>query len=285
MIQRLLAPDVMLRLAAAARLRVALAGMLCVVTLDAGCHAAHTRVRVEPHTVPDRVVVLTFDDAVRSHYETVAPMLRRYGFGATFFVTEFQQPPFSDTTSYMTWAQIGALAGMGFEIGNHTWKHTHVDRMDRAHFVEELRYIEARARAIGAPTPASFAYPAYVTSPEAVRTLRDVGYRFARIGGDRAYDPARDDPLLIPSFTTGAANRSAILAAFEQARDGKIVVLTIHGVPDTAHPWVTTPVALFEEYLRYLHDNHFHVIAMRDLGRYVPAAHSDRVRNSNAPTP
>ena len=80
--------------------------------------------------VPDRLVVLTFDDAVRSHYTTVAPLLERYGFGATFFVTEFPQPPFSDTTLYMTWAQIGDLNRRGFEVANHTWKHTHVDRMD-----------------------------------------------------------------------------------------------------------------------------------------------------------
>ena len=220
--------------------------------------------------VPDRLVVLTFDDAVRSHYTTVAPLLRQYGFGATFFVTEFQQPPFSDSTLYMTWNEIGALARMGFEIGNHTWKHTHVDKMDRAQFTKEVRHVEARVESVGGTRPTSFAYPAYVTSPDAVRTLRELGYRFARIGGGKAYDPAHDDPLLIPSFSTGAGNRDQVLRAFEQARDGKIVVLTIHGVPDTAHPWVTTPPALFEEYLRYLRDNDYRVIAMRDLARYAP---------------
>ena len=40
-------------------------------------------------------------------------------------------------------------------------------------------------------------------------------------------------------------------------------------MPDTAHPWVDTPPALFAEYLRYLDENDFQVIALRDLGRYV----------------
>src|SRR5690348_15323007 len=75
-----------------------------------------------PSTVPDKLVVLTFDDAVRSHYTTVAPLLERYGFGATFFVTEFPQPPFSDTTLYMTWPQMAELSRRGFEVANHTWK-------------------------------------------------------------------------------------------------------------------------------------------------------------------
>jgi peptidoglycan/xylan/chitin deacetylase (PgdA/CDA1 family) len=222
-------------------------------------------------TVPDRLVVLTFDDAVKSHYTTVAPLLERYGFGATFFVTEFPQPPFSDTTRYMTWSQIGDLHRRGFEVANHTWKHTHVDRLDSAHFAEELGYVEDRLRTFGAPPRVSFAYPAYVTTPDAVRMLRERGYTFARTGGDRAYDPVRDDPLLVPSWTTRATNRDTILNALRQARDGRIAVLTIHGVPDTAHPWVTTPVALFEEYLRVLRDGGYRVVALRDVARYLPA--------------
>jgi hypothetical protein len=46
-------------------------------------------------------------------------------------------------------------------------------------------------------------------------------------------------------------------------------VLTIHGVPDSAHPWVTTPPALFEEYLHWLHDHRYTVIGLRDLAPYV----------------
>jgi hypothetical protein len=60
-----------------------------------------------------------------------------------------------------------------------------------------------------------------------------------------------------------------VIDAIKQAQPGRIVVLTVHGVPDVAHPQVTTPPELFEEYLRYLRDNKYTVIAMRDLPRYV----------------
>ncbi len=33
--------------------------------------------------VPDKIVVLTFDDAAASHARFVAPILKKYGFGAT----------------------------------------------------------------------------------------------------------------------------------------------------------------------------------------------------------
>ena len=42
----------------------------------------------ERSPIPDRLVVLTFDDSVVSHATFVAPLLKKYGFGATFFITE-----------------------------------------------------------------------------------------------------------------------------------------------------------------------------------------------------
>ena len=72
--------------------------------------------------VPDKIVVLTFDDSVRSQFDVVRPLLKQYGFGATFFITEgfeFQK----DKQNYMTWDQIRELHIDGFEIGNHTRDH------------------------------------------------------------------------------------------------------------------------------------------------------------------
>src|SRR5437764_6652881 len=72
--------------------------------------------------VPDKLVVLTFDDSVASHYSVVRPMLKRYGFGATFFITEGFSFP-TNKRDYMTWEQIAELHRDGFEIGNHTRDH------------------------------------------------------------------------------------------------------------------------------------------------------------------
>jgi peptidoglycan/xylan/chitin deacetylase (PgdA/CDA1 family) len=229
--------------------------------------AAGAQVLKKP--VPDKLVVLTFDDAVLSHATYVGPLLKKYGFGATFFVCEFVTPPFSDKIKYMSWEQIAALSKMGFEIGNHTQNHTHVNKMDSLHFIAELRYIENKCAEYHIPKPVSFAYPGYDTSPKVLSVLKAAGYRFARAGYDRAYDPQTDNPYLIPGFTTSATNKKIIMDAFELAKDGKIVVLTIHGVPDDAHVWVNTPPELFEEYMKYLKENHYKVVALRDLANYI----------------
>ena len=80
--------------------------------------------RLKP--IPDQLVVLTFDDAVSSHATFVAPLLKKYGFGGTFFVCEFPPDFDSDKKKYMAWDQIRSLHEMGFEVASHTHTHANV---------------------------------------------------------------------------------------------------------------------------------------------------------------
>lgn len=226
------------------------------------------RAQIIKKPIPDHLVVLTFDDAVSSHAEFVAPLLKEYGFWGTFFVCEFP-PDFSDKQKYMTWKQIEKLNEMGFEVGNHTAHHTHVNSLDKQGFIEELKYIEEKAASYGIPKPISFAYPGYDTDPSALKTLEEQGYAYARAGGSRAYDPMKDHPYLIPSFSTTGTDTLRVLDALKQAKDGKIVVFTIHGVPDYAHDWVTTPPGLFRYYLNYMDQHNYTVISMEELSQYI----------------
>ena len=73
--------------------------------------------------------------------------------------------------------------------------------------------------------------------------------------------------------TTGDARPTWTLENFQkavtQARGGRIAILQFHGVPDREHPWVTTPLERFREYMHWLKDNGYRAIALRDLNRYV----------------
>ena len=218
--------------------------------------------------IPDKLVVLTFDDASASQYSIVAPLLNEYGFGATFFVCEFP-PNYKDSTLYMNWRQIKALDYMGFEVANHTHTHANVAKLSRAKFNAELAYIEDKCESWGIVSPTNFAYPGYGLNSKVLEFLDEKNYVFARAGGSRAYDPLVDHPFLIPSWAMDADNKAEIISALNKAQNGKIVVLTIHGVPDIEHPWVNTPPQLFKEYLRYLSEHKFKVISLRDLSNYI----------------
>jgi peptidoglycan/xylan/chitin deacetylase (PgdA/CDA1 family) len=233
--------------------------------------------------VPDRLVVLTFDDSVKSHFTVVRPVLLKYRFGATFFITEGFDFP-TNKQDYMTWEEIAQLHRDGFEIGNHTRDHFGVKDTNIEPFTEQVAAIADRCRQHGIPAPVSFAYPGNAITAKAFPILRDQGIRFARRGGmpeypyeagrGVAYEPGRDHPLLIPS--AGDARPNWELADFqqavEQAREGRIAVLQFHGVPDRAHPWVHTAPEQFDAYMHFLATNQYQVVALRDLAKYVDPA-------------
>lgn len=250
----------------------------CAVVTIVGLSTVSAVAGREP--IPDKVVVLTFDDAKASHYTVVRPILKKYGFSATFFITEgftFR----TNKEDYLTWEQIAELHRDGFEIGNHTRDHMSLTRVNLPRLKEQVDAINAQCAAHGIPTPVSFAYPGNTIDPDAIPMLAELGFRFARRGGAPeypyeegngfAYEPGRDHPLLLPSAGDARPfwTLENLKRATDQATNGKIAILQFHGAPDVEHPWVNTPRERFEEYMKYLHDGHFTVVALRDLTRYV----------------
>ena len=230
--------------------------------------------------VPDRLVVLTFDDSVKSHFTVARGVLKKYGFGATFFVTEGLNCGKKPEVC-MTWEEIRTLHQDGFEIGNHTRGHMGVKAENVSALEEQLQYIDRQCERMGIPKPISFAWPGNAIAMEALPVLQKHGILLGRRGGSPeygtqtglgvAYEPGRDHPLLIPSAGVPRPGWTlqTFMEAVNKAKDGRIAVIQLHGVPETEHPWVHTTQELFEQYMRYLHDSGCQVIALRDLRRFV----------------
>ena len=234
--------------------------------------------------IPDKTVVLTFDDAVRSQITIVAPLLEQLGFKATFFITHSWM---DDKANFLTWEEVAELNRRGFEIGNHTWTHSAFDTEESgAKLGDELQKVEDALAKVGVPKPVSFAWPGDNFGPEALKQLQEHGYKVARRGMQPevpygvvqvgpVLDVKKNYPLLIP--TAGDAYPDWTLEHFKKvvgnAKKGKIVVLQFHGEPDVAHPWVNTPPEMFRQYMQYLKDNGYRAIAMRDVIPYYDWAH------------
>lgn len=230
-----------------------------------------------------KLVVLTFDDAVKSHRTFVGPLLEELGFRATFFVSHRWMP---DKANFMTWEDIAALHEMGFEIGNHSWTHADFSTPRNAARLEaELALVENELRRVKVPKPMSFAWCGNTFGPEAIDVLRRCGYTLARRGGapeveygkivvGPALDVKKHHPLLIP--TTGDGYPDWTFEHFrnviQEAKDGRITVLQFHGVPDVAHPWVHTPPEMFRRYMEHLKAEGFQTLALRDVAPYYDLA-------------
>jgi len=250
--------------------------------------------------VPDKLVVLTFDDVVKSHRTVVAPMLKELGFGATFFVTHRWMP---DRENFMSWEDVAEIHRMGFEIGNHTWTHDNFATPRNAARLEgELALVEQALAKVGVPRPVSFAYPGNSIGPEAAKIVGAHGLKFGRRGlvpevryemglnqVGAAFDPGRHHPLVIPS--TGIADPCWTMEHFRRviagAREGHVAVLQFHGVPDPTHPWVYTSPEEFRAYMGVLKQEGFKAIALRDLEPYLDRANGpvDPVLSVRHPSP
>jgi peptidoglycan/xylan/chitin deacetylase (PgdA/CDA1 family) len=233
--------------------------------------------------IPDKTVVLTFDDGVRNHLTTVIPVLEEMGFGATFFICarwmEYEK-------HYLQFRELAEIERRGFELGDHTWSHYGFHVPEKAAVLERETSEMARAFAdAGLSKPVSFAWPGDAFGPESLAVLRRKGFRFARRGMSPefppgqvfvgpAFDPARHDPLLIPTAGTAHVGWSDehFGQVLSQARDGKAVVLQFHGVPDPQNVLLSLTPGRFLHWMQMLKDGGFHVIAMRDLGDYVDSS-------------
>lgn len=71
--------------------------------------------------LPERSVVITFDDGYRSFYKIAFPILKKYGYKAALFVyTDF----IDNSKNALTWNQLRKLKAHGFEIGSHGLSHS-----------------------------------------------------------------------------------------------------------------------------------------------------------------
>ena len=122
---------------------------------------------------PDRArIAITFDDGNRSDLAVAAPVLRRAGLRATFFVLAGRLGQAGSLDA----ADLRALRAEGFAIGSHGFDHVDWRRLDAAGRARELH--EARtilADAAGAPVRAA-AIPFGTYDRRVLGWLRDAGY-------------------------------------------------------------------------------------------------------------
>jgi peptidoglycan/xylan/chitin deacetylase (PgdA/CDA1 family) len=133
----------------------------------------------EDKPLPERCAALTVDDAFETFWTGARPLLRRYGFRATLFVS-------TDAVGghdYLNWNQIRQLARDGVEIGSHTASHPYLlDRRrgeDEAQWQARVRRQILKAQRILTKelgrTPRLFAYPYGEYSPRLEAIVKKLG--------------------------------------------------------------------------------------------------------------
>jgi peptidoglycan/xylan/chitin deacetylase (PgdA/CDA1 family) len=225
------------------------------------------------------LVLLTFDDGTRDHYEALLPLLEKYGAVANFCIAETEpgpgHPGFEDKSHFMTWEQIKALSDKGHEIVNHSWHHSMEFARGTEEFIlEEIRGIDQRCAEYDIPKPITFAYPGGGCTPKTEAVLHACGYFWGRGDmsgtavereGENYYDPYLDSPLAMPSFNMVPAYPNPKIAAIVNgAADGRIAIFAYHQIHDKNFLDTT-----FENQLACMADCGAKFVTFRDLKQYI----------------
>lgn len=130
----------------------------------------------EGRSLPDKPIMLSFDDGDVSQYTIALPLLRKYSFNATFFIMTVTL----DKENYMTAEQIKELDKDGYDVQPHTWDHHMVTKYKsdedwQRQMTEPKKTLE---ELLGHPTP-FFAYPFGIYDSPSAEKIKSLGYRGA----------------------------------------------------------------------------------------------------------
>lgn len=217
-----------------------------------------------------KTVVLTFDDACRSHLEIAVPILKKYGFGGTFFISQpdvwFQDIP----DAHLRLEGITELYRQGFELGNHTMNHPDLRIVPDSECRQEISLMNNFLKKAGVAITESFAYPGGPYAPNAAKILPEYGIRYARTTEHDLWTN-QTDLLRIPCYSVNNKQEGNFKEGLDLlgCREDAALVLLYHGVPDLAHPQCTTDESMFADHMKYLSEHHYRVVSMFDYGKML----------------
>lgn len=152
-------------------------------------------------TIPKKAVVINLDDGYRSTYEIAYPILKKYGFTATFFIyTSF----IGASKNALTWDQLKALKADGFEVGSHTVNHANLSKRldgesEKEYLARVKRELEVSKKILDDRLNQNtqyIAFPYGEFSPVVLKLCEETGYRVGfsvKAGGN----PFFSEPLTL----------------------------------------------------------------------------------------
>ena len=249
-----------------------------------------------------KIVILGFDDNRKGDITYAKPILDKYGFKATFFIIcNNTRDKFS-----MNWNDIAAMQKDGMDIESHTITHPHLNHLSANALNLEIGGSKQCLINHGYhPTTFAFPYDEGAdnkTVVDLVAKYYDMArsgsepFMFLNCNGFKAH-PQTDCRTYQPDGSLSYANKyavrslsfdryeikdlfdnSTIYSDFVHILNGQanynkgtgtinaIPLITFHNVGLATNKPYSTNVGLFEELMKYLHDNGFKVLTMADLG-------------------
>jgi peptidoglycan/xylan/chitin deacetylase (PgdA/CDA1 family) len=159
--------------------------------------------------LPSKPVLITFDDGRMNQFVYGVPILKKYGFTATFFVVRSWAE--SSDTSFMHLTQLKDLVADGFDVESHTTNHNELIRHHEDYAAMKVRLWDAvngmrvwMDTTLGCAPVTALAYPGGWYDAYSLQLAQQAGYLLA-FTVDPGYVTYRNqDPYALPRWNTGA---------------------------------------------------------------------------------
>ena len=156
--------------------------------------------------LPEKPIVLTFDDGYREMYTEAYPRLAEKGFTAVFFV--FPSARWSD--AFMLQDMTTEMAEGGMEIGCHTYTHADVSALGEADLEYQIAESKTVLESYLPYEVDSFCYPSGGYSDASRAKVAETGYQLA-VTTEWGIASVEDDPMLLPRVRISRGNGAAYL--------------------------------------------------------------------------
>ncbi|NLT94548.1 MAG: polysaccharide deacetylase family protein [Clostridia bacterium] len=122
--------------------------------------------------LPEKPVVLTFDDGYRNMYDIVLPLLLSRDMKATFFL----YPSKFNTPTGLTTEMVAEMAAKGMEIGSHTYSHKDLTKISAAQLEQELAKSKKVLEEITGKPVKFLCYPSGQFNEQVIKESKKAGY-------------------------------------------------------------------------------------------------------------
>lgn len=122
---------------------------------------------------PEPGVCITFDDGCETDLLAAAPILREFGFNATFYLTA----GFLGTPGYLRADQVRELDALGFEIGCHSMTHPYLSDLSDTELKREIVDAKLQIEQIVGHPIEHFSCPGGRFDHRTLETARRAGFR------------------------------------------------------------------------------------------------------------
>jgi len=110
-------------------------------------------------SMPEKPVLIIFDDGFSTVYKNAKPVLDQYGFVATVAIVTRYASFTSNSSGYMRWEELNNLKNSGWDLQSHSITHSHMLRLNQSQFRYELLQSREIIENKTGKEPTSFIFP------------------------------------------------------------------------------------------------------------------------------